>query len=154
MKKNSYKSLEKKLGYTFKNSVLLQTALTHKTFAFESLNPIEYNERLEFLGDSVLNFIIAEELYKTNVYFVEGELTRRRALIVNNRHLAQQAKKLGIGPYLLIGKGEEKQNGRTNPTNLANALEALIGALYLDSDLQTVIEVFSKRLFNEDMQKY
>jgi ribonuclease-3 len=153
MNKKQSKSFEKKLGYTFKNTDFLHTALTHKTFAFEALKPIEYNERLEFLGDSIINFIIADRLYRTNTYFTEGELTRRRSLIVNNKHLAQQAKKLGIGPYLLLGKGEEKQDGRKNPTNLANALEALIAAVYLDSDLQTVIDVFSTRLFEDTLEK-
>lgn len=148
MKKNKYKSLEKKLGHTFTDTVLLQTALTHKTYAFESLKPIEYNERLEFLGDSILNFIIAEKLYKTNVFFAEGELTRRRAAVVNNKFLTEQANRLEIGKYLLLGKGEEKQGGRTNATNLANAFEALIGAIYLDSNLETVNNVLFTKLFN------
>ena len=111
MKPSQLKTLEKKLDYTFKNKILLQTALTHKTFAFEAMEPIEYNERLEFLGDSILNFIIADRLYNTNAYFAEGELTRRRAFIVNNKRLAEKGKKLGIGKYLLLGKGEEQQGG-------------------------------------------
>ena len=141
MRPSQLKTLEKKLGYTFKNKSLLQTALTHKTYAFEAMEPIEYNERLEFLGDSILNFIIADKLYTTNAYFAEGELTRRRAFIVNNKWLAEQGKKLGIGKYLRVGKGEEQQGGKDNPTNIANAFESLIGAIYLDSDLNKVKDI-------------
>lgn len=136
MKVTEFQQLEQHLGYTFKDKTLLQKALTHKTYAFEASEPLEYNERLEFLGDSVLNFIIAEELYKSNRYFSEGELTRRRAMIVNNKVLAQKAQDLKIGQYLLLGKGEIKQNGATNHTNLANALEAIIGAMFLDAGLE------------------
>ena len=138
MKKNNLSKLEKKLGYKFTNKQLLTTALTHKTYAFEAQTPLEYNERLEFLGDSILNFVIPEQLYQTNIYFSDGELTRRRANMVNNNMLADVAMDLNISPFLLMGKGELKQQGSKNRTNLANALEALIGAIYLDSDLETV----------------
>ncbi|MDG6229667.1 MAG: ribonuclease III domain-containing protein [Candidatus Thermoplasmatota archaeon] len=143
------KSLEKKIGYHFNNTSLLKTALTHKTYAFEAMEPIEYNERLEFLGDSILNLIIAEKLYKTNAYYAEGELTRRRAQLVNNKRLAEKGIKLGIGKYLYLGKGEEQQNGRDNPTNLANAVEALLGAIYLDSDLLRVSEIIFKHIVDD-----
>jgi ribonuclease-3 len=138
MKKSTLGQLEKKLGYKFTNKQLLTTALTHKTYAFEAQTPVEYNERLEFLGDSILSFIVAERLYQSNTSFSEGELTRRRAIIVNNNMLADVATRLAIGTFLLMGKGELKQQGAKNRTNLANALEALIGAIYLDSDLDTV----------------
>jgi len=131
-------SLEKKLNYKFKNKQLLLNAITHKTYAFEAKTPLEYNERLEFLGDSILNFIISEKLYKINKYFSEGELTRHRAIYVNNVFLADIAKKLDIGKFLLLGKGEKLQKGNLNPTNLANSLESIIGAIYLDSDLEIV----------------
>ena len=85
MKKDKFEMLEKKIGYNFNNKDLLKTALTHKTFAFESNVPIEYNERLEFLGDSILGFVVAEQLYKSNKYFSEGELTHRRSIGVNNK---------------------------------------------------------------------
>lgn len=140
-------SLEKKLEYTFKDKELLKKALTHKTFAFESMDAPEYNERLEFLGDSVLNFVIAEMLYEKNMFFSEGELTRRRAIFVNNNHLAQKAKELQLGRYLLLGKGELKQNGNETPSNLANTLEAVFGAIYLDSDLDTIRTIIKKILF-------
>ncbi len=152
MKKNDFKLLEDKIGYTFRNKELLEHALTHKTFAFEAETPLEYNERLEFLGDSILNFIVAEQLYTSNRYFSEGELTRRRSSGVNNNFLAKVSKKLDIGKFLLLGKGEIKQNGANNRTNLANSLEALIGAIYLDSDINTVREFILYKIFNEKFE--
>jgi len=152
MKKNDFKLVEDKIGYTFRNKELLEHALTHKTFAFEAETPLEYNERLEFLGDSILNFIVAEQLYTSNRYFSEGELTRRRSSGVNNNFLAKVSKKLDIGKFLLLGKGEIKQNGANNRTNLANSLEALIGAIYLDSDINTVREFILYKIFNEKFE--
>lgn len=142
-------SLEKKIGYSFKDKQLLTKALTHKTFAFEASEPIEYNERLEFLGDSILNFVTAEKLYKTNTFFSEGELTRRRALLVNNTLLAKKAKNLNLGSYLRVGKGEQKQKGNQNPSNLANCLESVFGAIYLDSNLTKTKKIIVKILFDE-----
>ena len=150
MSEKNYTQLEKKINYHFNNEELLKHALTHKTYAFEAQIPIEYNERLELLGDSILGFVVAEQLYKTNKYFSEGELTRRRATLVNNSFLAKKAKQLELGKYLLFGKGEIKQNGERNPTNLANALEALIGAVYLDSNLERVREFIFYNIFGKD----
>ncbi len=152
MKKNDFKVLQEKIGYTFSNKKLLEESLTHKTYAFEANIPLEYNERLEFLGDSILNFIVAEQLYKSNRYFSEGELTRRRSIGVNNNFLANKAKNLGIGKFLLLGKGEIKQNGASNRTNLANSLEALIGAVYLDSDMNAVRKFILDKIFNKEFQ--
>ena len=136
MKTINLNDLEKKINYNFNNMNLLINALTHKTFAFEAKSPLEYNERLEFLGDTILNFIVTEQLYKSNKYFSEGELTRRRSILVNNNFLGKKAKELNLGKFMLLGKGEKKQNGKCNPTNLANALEAIIGAVYLDSGIR------------------
>jgi len=144
---DNLKNLEKKISYKFKNKNLLKNAMTHKTYAFEATDPLEFNERLEFLGDSILGFIAAEELYDTNKYFSEGELTRRRSIFVNNKYLAKKAKEIEIGKYLNLGKGETMQNGAKNPTNLANALEALIGAIYLDSNLKTVKKFIKEIIF-------
>ena len=144
--------LEQKINYFFKDKNLLLNALTHKTYAFEAKSPVEYNERLELLGDSLLSFVVAEQLYKTNKYFSEGELTRRRALLVNNSFLAEKAQKLELGRYLLLGKGETKQNGDKTPSNLANALEALIGAVYLDSNLETVKGFILNNLYDGKTQ--
>jgi ribonuclease-3 len=145
--KKKFSSLEEKINYKFKNQELLINAFTHKTYAFEAEVPLEFNERLEFLGDSILGFIVAEQLYKENRFFSEGELTRRRSTQVNNRFLAKRAKELGLGEFLFFGKGEIKQNGDKNPTNLANALEALVGAIYLDSDLNTVRKFIYDKIF-------
>ena len=147
--KEKFSSLEEKINYKFKNPDLLVNALTHKTYAFEAEIPLEFNERLEFLGDSILGFIVAEQLYKENKYFSEGELTRRRSTQVNNRFLAKKAQELGLGDFLLFGRGEKKQNGDKNPTNLANALEALVGAIYLDSNLKTVRNFIYKNIFTK-----
>jgi ribonuclease-3 len=145
----NFEQIQKTINYKFKNPQLLEKALTHKTYAFEAKTPLEYNERLEFLGDSILGFIIAEQLHNANKYFSEGELTRRRSTLVNNSFLAEKANKLGIGDFLLLGRGESKLEGFKNPTNLANALEALIGAVYLDSDLDTVRSFILRNLYDE-----
>jgi ribonuclease-3 len=151
MEKNKFKDLEKKINYKFKNKELLATAFTHKTYAFEAKTPIEFNERLEFLGDSILGFLVAKELYESNKYFSEGELTRRRSQLVNNSFLAKRAKKMGLGKFLYLGRGENMQNGASNPTNLANALEALVGAVYLDSNISKVWKFIKFNIFQEDM---
>jgi len=143
-----FKKLEKIIDYKFKNKDLLRNAFTHKTYAFEAKEPLEYNERLEFLGDSILGFIVAEQLYKSNKYFSEGELTRRRSILVNNSFLADKAAKLRLGEFLMLGRGESMMQGDKNPTNLANMLEALIGAVYLDSDLKNVRKFILKNLFD------
>jgi ribonuclease-3 len=153
MPHSRFAGLEDRLGYTFTNKELLTTALTHKTYAFEAQTPLEYNERLEFLGDSILNFVIAEQLYHSNRYFSEGELTRRRAIQVNNTVLANIAVHLGIGPFLLLGRGESKQKGEQNRTNLANTLEAIIGAMYLDSDLDTVRVFIVQNICTNQLKK-
>jgi ribonuclease-3 len=152
MQEHTTDQLEEIIGYHFNNKELLRTACTHKTYAFEAAMPLEYNDRLEFLGDSILNFIIAEQFYRSNRYFSEGELTRRRANCVNNNVLAEIATRLGIGPFLLLGKGEQKQDGTRNRTNLANMLEAIIGALYLDADLETVRTFILEKIYTKEYQ--
>ena len=144
--------LEKQIGYTFKDKGLMKTAITHKTFAFEASTPLEYSERLEFFGDSILGFIVAEQLYKSNKYFSEGELTRRRSSQVSNNFLADVAQKMELGQFLLLGKGEIKQNGSLNRTNLANALEALIAAIYLDSDMSCVRKFILDKIFTKEFR--
>jgi ribonuclease-3 len=127
-------SLEQQLGYHFKDKNLLLQALTHTTFAYESQQEnLSDNQRLEFLGDSILTMVTAEYLYKKYPECSEGELTHRRALVVNRGNLAKKAKEINLSQYLLLGKGEEKLGGRENSTNLSCALEAIIGAIYLDA---------------------
>ena len=152
MEDKNFKEFQEKIQYFFSNKELLTHALTHKTYAFEAKIPVEYNERLELLGDSILSFVVAEQLYKSNKYFTEGELTRRRSILVNNDFLATKAKDLDLGKYLLLGKGEIKQNGDKNPTNLANALEAIIGSIYLDSDINETRRFILENIYNENFE--
>ena len=152
MKKIDYELVEKRIGYRFKDKSLMKTALTHKTFAFEANIPLDFNERLEFFGDSILNFVVAEQLYRGNKYFSEGELTRRRSFGVNNNFLADVAKKMELGQFLLLGRGEIKQDGSSNRTNLANALEALIAAIYLDSDMNCPRRFILDKIFTKEFQ--
>ena len=128
---------EEALGYWFKDKKLLRQALTHTTYAYESPEEnISHNQRLEFLGDSILGMVVAEYLYKKNPGFSEGELTRKRALLVNKNYLAEKAKEVNLSQCLFLGKGEAKIGGRENPTNLSGALEAIIGAVYLDGGFE------------------
>ena len=129
------KELEKKLGYTFHNKELLRQALTHSSFANERL-PGKDNERLEFLGDSVLGFITAEYLFKTLRKTPEGELTKLRANAVCERALAGFARELDLGGYLLLGKGEQNTGGADRPSILSDAFESVIAAIYLDGGME------------------
>jgi len=128
--------LEQTLGYTFKNKELLKLAVTHSSYANEHKiqnKPIECNERLEFLGDSVLSLVVSEYIFDQFGKRQEGDLTKIRSNVVCSRSLAGLAKKINLGSYMLLGKGEEP-NGRSKPTILENAFEALIAAIYLDSN--------------------
>ena len=128
------KNLEKKIDYKFADSKLLKEALTHRSYINE--NPswsLPHNERLEFLGDAVLELIVTEELYNRFPHNPEGKLTTMRAALVNYQHLAKIAKEIGIESYIFLSKGEAKDVGRAREVILANTMEALIGAMYLDS---------------------
>ena len=132
----SIENFEKILGYTFKNKNFLKLALTHSSYANEHrvLNKaIPCNERLEFLGDSVLSLIVSEYIYDQFEHIQEGELTKIRAAVVCTRSLSSFAKKISLGDHLLLGKGEEA-SGRNKATILENAFEALIAAVYLDTN--------------------
>lgn len=127
------KDLERKLKINFKNKKLLQQALTHKSYAY-MYGIKEDNERLEFLGDSVLNLVVSEHLYHRYPAYDEGKLTKLKSSLVNRRYLLFWAKKLSLGDYLLISEEEEVAGGRQRASLLSNALEALIGAIYQDQD--------------------
>jgi len=132
----NWEDCEKSLGVSFANKSLLKQALTHSSYINE--NPdfvLLSNERLEFLGDAILDFIVAEKLYKEFPELPEGKLTAIRASLVCRDALTEVASSLGLGDYLLLGRGEEASKGRTKPSNLANAMEAVIGAIYLDQGL-------------------
>ena len=139
--------LENRIGYKFNNPELLERALTHSSFSNESglkNHHMLCNERLEFLGDSVLSIITSNYLYKTFTECPEGELTRMRAEVVCERALSAYAEGIGLGEHLLLGVGEEKNNGRKRKSILADAFEALLAAIYLDSgkDGMDTVEVF------------
>ncbi|KPJ67905.1 MAG: hypothetical protein AMJ43_02900 [Coxiella sp. DG_40] len=123
-------SLEKKLGYKFKDSKLLNVALRHRSFGGMS------NERLEFLGDSVVNFVIAAELFRKYPKFKEGELSRLRSNLINKETLAVLAKEFDVGDYIYLGAGEKKSGGFRRTSILANTMEAIIGAVYMDSNME------------------
>lgn len=129
------KTLEAKIGYTFQNKQLLQTALTHTSFANESKTPTHQNERLEFLGDSVLSIVVADHLFHQWKDRPEGELTRARASLVCESALFEFAKQIDLGSHLRLGKGEERGGGRTRASVVSDAFEAVIAALYLDGGM-------------------
>lgn len=129
--------LEKSIGYTFKKPELLENALTHTSYANESKKPMANNERLEFLGDSVLSVVVADHLYQMETKLPEGELTRRRAALVCEPALSGFAQSIGLGKWLKLGKGEEMSGGRQRASILSDAFEAVIAALYLDGGLET-----------------
>jgi len=136
--------LEKLLDYQFKDETLLQHALTHRSYGSRN------NERLEFLGDSVLGMVIADELFKRYPDAQEGELSRRRAAIVRGTTLADIAREIGIGDHLRLGPGELKSGGYRRDSILADAIEAIIAAVYIESGIDAARLVVAK-LFNEKM---
>lgn len=137
--RNKFEELEKNLGVNFKNKKLLTQALTHRSFLNEANQPdIESNERLEFLGDTILSFVISEWLFEKFPDYFEGNLTNIRSNLVRTDSLAAISRRLEVGNHLLLSRGERESGGVKNPTLLANALEAIIGAMFLDQDLKTV----------------
>lgn len=144
-------NLQKNLSYSFKNADLLKEAITHKSFVNE--NPdlrLKDNERFEFLGDAVLDLSISTFLIEKFPYFQEGELSRFKSMIVSESSLSRIAARLNLGQYLLLGKGEEQTGGRKKESLLANALEAVIAAIYLDGGLLAADE-FIRMSFTEDI---
>ncbi|MBQ7296513.1 MAG: ribonuclease III [Clostridia bacterium] len=129
---------EKVIGYEFKNKSLLETALTHSSYANEKQTGKDCNERLEFLGDSVLGVITADYFYHNLAHLPEGEMTKKRAACVCEKSLHGFAKQINLGKYLLLGRGEDNTGGRHRASILADAFEAVIGAIYLDGGLENV----------------
>ena len=127
---------ENVIGYSFHNPALLETAFTHSSFRNEKKMTGDCNERLEFLGDSVLGVISAEYFYRNLNHLPEGEMTKRRAACVCEKSLCGFAKEIDLGKYILLGKGEEHSGGRNRPSILADCFEAVIAAIYLDGGLQ------------------
>ena len=135
--------LQAEIGYKFKNIELLNTSLTHSSYANENKSKnSNSNERLEFLGDSVISLVVSDYLYNRFTEFPEGELTKRRASVVCESSLAFAARKINLGDYLLLGKGEEATGGRYRDSILADAFEALTGAIYVDGGLKKLKNIY------------
>ncbi len=137
------RELEKKIGYRFKNRILLMTSLCHSSYSNEKKGTtLNSNERLEFLGDSVLSIIVSEYLYSSLPEKSEGELSTIRREIIDGNSLTSFARSIDLGDYMLFGNGEEKNGGRERKTNLEDAFEALAGAMFLDGGLDAVKTFF------------
>jgi ribonuclease-3 len=148
------KTLEEKLGYTFQDSALLENALTHSSYANENRSKgLQSNERLEFLGDSVLGMVVADYLFRTNPDLPEGELTRVRANLVCENSLVVVARELDLGSYLLLGRGEDAGGGRQRPSILADAVEAVLAAVYLDGGISHARAIIQKYILDRAAQE-
>jgi len=143
--------LERILDYHFQQLELLNQALTHKSYVHEQRESVQHNERLEFLGDAVLGLVISDYCYGRFAQLAEGELSKIRASLVNEGNLARIARRLNLGMYLLVGRGEELTGGRTKTSLLADTLEALLAAIYLDGSLNAVYQVVL-RCFQDDLK--
>lgn len=147
---DSLSQLEEKLNYRFKNPGLLELALNHSSYANENRShTIQSNERLEFLGDSVLGMVTAEHLFAAYAELPEGELTRLRAALVCEQSLVLVAKGLGLGEHIKLGKGEDSCGGRQRPSILADAVEAVLAAVYLDGGYKAVRKIIYREIFNK-----
>jgi len=139
--------LQAKLGYTFKDASLIVAALTHSSYANENKKSGSYsNERLEFLGDSVLGMTVAEYIFKGKPKMPEGRMTKLRAELVCEKSLAALALKFGLGEYIMLGRGEERGGGRHRPSILADAFEAVLAAVYLDGGFEPVMQLIAEHL--------
>ena len=145
------KTLEEKLGYTFQNRALLENALTHSSCANESRGKLQSNERLEFLGDSILGMVVADHLYRNHPDLPEGVLTRTRAALVCEDSLVVVAEELGLGQYLRLGKGEEAGGGRNRPSIRADAVEAILAAVYLDGGIGSARKIIQKYILSREV---
>ena len=144
------KDLETAIGYRFQNISLVQNALTHSSYANERWhNSLLSNERLEFLGDSVLGMLVAEYLYRNFPDRPEGELTRMRADMVCEKTLAAAANRIGLGEHLLLGHGEERFGGRNRESILADAMESIIAASFLDGGIEAALKIVQKFILVE-----
>src|SRR5262245_58055746 len=141
-------ALQTRLGYTFRDENLLRVALTHPSVAHEQGTPVQHNQRLEFLGDAVLQLVLTRELYEKFPSFNEGPLTKARAKLVNRRTLAEHGRALDLGDHLILSRGEELHGGRERPSALADTFEAVVGAIFLDGGFEAARE-FILREFGE-----
>ncbi len=142
--KPCYRKLEQAIGYRFKKKALLELALTHPSFRYESPEAQDDNQRLEYLGDAVLGLISAEHLFNNHPDAREGDMSQLRSRLTEDRKLAQIGATIGIGPFLKLGRGEEKNGGAKRASNLADAVEAIIGAAWIDGGTRAVNKMFKK----------
>ena len=153
MTSHSTNSLEKKLGHTFRRHELLEQALTHSSHARENQGRGPDNEQMEFLGDAVLGMVTSQELFQRFPEHSEGQLSKLKAHLVSAEHLVRAAKRLGVGGHLRLGKGEEKSGGRTKATLLADALEAILAALYLDAGFEVAQEFILSKILAPEFRR-
>ncbi len=147
-------TLEQKIGYTFQDPGLLDNALTHSSYANEHREQgTPSNERLEFLGDSILGLVVADHLYRTRPDLPEGDLTRIRAALVCESSLVDVAKELDLGSYLKLGKGEESGGGRHRPSIQADAVEAMLAAVYLDGGIGQARKLIHSLILGHEREK-
>ena len=146
------KTLEEKLDYTFHDRTLLENALTHSSCANESRGRLQSNERLEFLGDSILGMVVADHLFRNHPDLPEGELTRTRAALVCEESLVQAAHALDLGAYLHLGKGEEAGGGRSRPSIQADAVEAVLAAVYLDGGIGSARKIIQRLILSRELE--
>jgi ribonuclease III len=142
--KNPYRELEKRLGYRFRRRKMLETALTHRSFRFESDEIDADNQRMEFLGDAALGLVTGSHLFRAYPDYQEGDLTSVRSSLTNTKILGHIAAKIELGSYLRLGRGEIQTGGHHRLSNLSDALEAVIGAAYLDGGIKAVEAIFKK----------
>lgn len=140
---------QRRLNYRFRDPNLLRIALTHPSVS-KDLSGEPHNQRLEFLGDAVLQLALTHELYQRFPEFGEGPMTKARAQLVNRKSLAEQGSKLELGRFMFMSRGEEASGGRTRPSGIADAFEALLGAIYLDSNYE-IARIFVLQLFDESL---
>lgn len=148
---NPYKKLERALGYGFRRRRFLETALTHRSYRYETADVAVDNQRLEFLGDAAIGLVTGSYLYDTFPDFDEGDMTRVRSRLTNGKTLARIAASIDLGAYLRLGHGEEQSGGRHRASNLTDAMEAVLGAAYLDGGLKGVTKIF-RRLFAQEAE--
>ena len=146
---SALEALQARLGYSFRDENRLRLALTHPSVAHEQGMAVQHNQRLEFLGDAVLQLVLTSELYEKFPAMGEGPLTKARAQMVNRRTLANRGRRLGLGEHLILGRGEDSSGGRERPSALADTFEALLGAIFLDGGFDAARD-FILRQFREE----
>src|SRR3984893_13084373 len=156
MRENRLEELERTIGYRFRQPELLERALTHRSAAPEDATTQVRadNEQLEYLGDAVLGMVVSEYLVSAFAHWSEGQLSKSRARLVNAVSLCSAARRLGLGSYLHLGKGEEKTGGRDKPTLLADAFEALVAAIYLDAGVPDAREFVRRALLEPAIEMH